>query len=156
MAYKITMLWEIHMTLDTILWFTLMCILIWIMRSIFCAKALSQYLHWYGFSVLCVLICGISSLFSKNSFLHWLHWYGFSPVWFLICLWRSVLCEKCYNCLRNSCHFGYNALVSSQCVLIRLIRILLFEKVITLVTIWLYHIGYTDMVYPQYVFLCGL
>ena len=49
-------------------------------------KALSHWLHWYGFSPVCSYICLFRSLCIEKALSHWLHWYGFSPVCSYICL----------------------------------------------------------------------
>ena len=56
------------------------CILRWIVRLPFWEKALSQWVHLYGFSPVCALICITRLLFSMEALLQWLHWYGFSSV----------------------------------------------------------------------------
>ena len=68
MAYKIIIIWKIHITLVTILWFFPNVYPHMSYEILFSAKTLSQYLHWYGFSVLCVLVCSISSPYIENAY----------------------------------------------------------------------------------------
>ena len=49
----------------------------------FCKKALSLWLHWWGFSSLCVLICSLKFRYSEKYLPQIQHLYGF----FTPCIW---------------------------------------------------------------------
>ena len=57
-----------------------LCFLRWLISWPLCEKALSQWLHWYGFSPVGVLMWITKLLFTKKTLSQWLHWYVFFPV----------------------------------------------------------------------------
>ena len=63
----------------------------------FTKKALSHWLHWYGFFT--SMNHDMHSQFSEKALSHWLHWYGkFSPVWTMRCI---------LSLQKKLCHTGY-------------------------------------------------
>ena len=50
-----TILWEGLVTLSSLMWFSPVCVLRWLLKLLLLEKALSQWLHWCRFSPLCDL-----------------------------------------------------------------------------------------------------
>ena len=84
----------------------------------FFVKALSHWLHVYGFSPVCVLWWSITLLFNEKVLPYWLHRCGFSTVCpkvikKLLYFTRSLLCEKV---LSYSMHwYGFSPLCVLWC-----------------------------------------
>lgn len=71
-------------------------------------KALSQYLHWKGFSPVCVLSCAWRVPYCVNPFGQYRHRYGLSPVCLYIWVWRL---RYCVNDLGHNLHlYGLSSL----------------------------------------------
>ena len=93
-----------------------MCVLICVIRTLFCEKALSHWLHWYGFFPVWVPRCRIRLPFSEKVLSHLLHWYSFSPVWIFLCLHRSPFLVKALS------HWSHLCSLSPVCIFICIIR----------------------------------
>ena len=95
MAYKFTICYKsLVTTFSALILFLPSVSLTCLIRRLFCEKALSQWLHWYGFSSVCVRRCFVRSQLWMKALSHWVHWYGFSPVCVSIWLSRTILHEK--------------------------------------------------------------
>ena len=106
MPYKITIIWETHVTLVTNIWFiSSVCLIICIIRFSLCEKVMSHWLQWYGFSPVWVLIWPIRSLLVEKLLSHSLHWYSFYTVWVLIWPIRSVKLSFTVKALSHSRHW---------------------------------------------------
>ena len=57
MAYKLAIHWKSLVTLAALVGFSPGCVFKCVVRTFFCEKALSHWLHWYGFSPVCVIRC---------------------------------------------------------------------------------------------------
>ena len=68
----------------------------WILRMLFCLKALPQVLQEYGFSPVWIFKCLFKLVFWLNLFPQVLQEYGFSPVWILKWSNKSVLILKLF------------------------------------------------------------
>ena len=69
-------------------------VFLYLLRLLFCTKALPYWLHLYDLYPECILMWLISWLFSKITLQHWEHSYGLSPVCALTCPKRLQLVAK--------------------------------------------------------------
>ena len=148
---------------STLIWLLTIVFINMFFKSLCIEKALSHWLHWYGFSPVCSYTWFFRSLCIVKSLSHWLHWYGFLPECTFICFSGQYVLKRLHymgyidrvshHCvhtydfldhyvLKRLYHIGYIDMASLQCV-----HTYAFSDHYVLKR--LYHIGYIDMAFHQ-------